>query len=118
MFAGEVRVRSAAVFALRALGHGERVLFETPLPLDRSEPGDLLGAARAALLAAASGTLSRYAAELREAASEALRGDDAGRAAVLSFLASETPATPPLAAGGAHGKFRSAGNLWRPATPL
>jgi tetratricopeptide (TPR) repeat protein len=98
-FASDARVRAAAGLSLAALDHADRALFELPLPQDRLELTSLLDAARTTLSARASADLARYAGELRQAASEALRGDDARKLAVLSFVASDRATLPTAASG-------------------
>jgi HEAT repeat protein len=98
LFSSDARVRSAADLALRALEHGKRLQFEPPLQLDRNELSSVLLAARETLAAAATNDLTRYARELRTAAGEALRGDDANKLAVLSFLAHAGPTPPAVGA--------------------
>jgi tetratricopeptide (TPR) repeat protein len=94
MFSSDARVRAAANLALGALAHPERALFELPLPQDRLDLSSVLEAARTTLKARAGAEPARYAAELRQAASDALRGADSLKLTALAFLASDRAGLP------------------------
>jgi HEAT repeat protein len=92
-------VRDAASLSLAAIDHRDRVLFEAPLQSDRATLTSLLQVARSALEALPHDAGARHASELRTAAVDALRGDDAAKLSVLEYLARQPASLPPMAAG-------------------